>query len=203
MPNAKERSLKKIAYNLFKSPDELKDFSEFQLERKNRTMLCVSKKLDNPMISDKELVDFLVGGCGGVCKSVSLSTAYRDISAITKISGNVSLASKNWFRYMIVEGAKMAFEIARTQKDAKGMAAALDKIGKYTMADKEDNENDFENITPPSFEPTDNVAVLGDNFQQIPSNELEEERKKFRKLFGSKMKNNETIEEAKIVNDND
>ena len=40
---------------------------------------------------------------------------------------------------MIVEGGKRAFNMAMGKEDAKGAAAALDKIGKYTRADKDDN----------------------------------------------------------------
>lgn len=199
MPNAKENGYKKIAHNLFRSPNELKNFSELELERKNRTMLCVSKKLENPMISDKDLVDFLVNGCGGACSKVSQSTAYRDIATITRICGNIQLASKAWYRYMVVEGAKEAFAIAKTTKDAKGMAAAIDKIGKYTMADKEDNDFDFDKLIPPSFEPTDNIAVLGEDFEEIPAGELEKKRKELRLLFGKKIKNDNHIEDAEII----
>ena len=55
---------------------------------------------------------------------------------------------------MIIEGAKKAFDIAKTNEDAKGMAAALDKIGKYTMADKPDNDFDWQQMIPLDIEPS-------------------------------------------------
>lgn len=44
--------------------------------------------------------------------------------------------------------------------DAKGAAAALDKIGKYTRSDKEDEKFDYSQLVPPSFEPSDDVTLL-------------------------------------------
>ncbi len=185
MPNAKESALKKIERNLFKDRKDIKEnFSEREFQRKARIMLCVSKKLDQPMISDKELVEFLKAGCEGACTPVENATAYRDIAAVSKICGNVTLASKAWYRYMIVEGAKEAFEIAKKQKDAKGMAAALDKIGKYTMADKEDSENILSQMLPPNFEPTADASVLGEEIIVIGN--PEKRRRQLRDLFKGK-----------------
>lgn len=154
--------------------------TETEMAVKERIMLCVSKKLSEPMISDKSLVNFLKSGCDGTIKSVSDSQAYRDVAALTKIVGNVQLASKNWYRYQIVEGAKEGFEIAKVAKDAKGIAACLDKIGKYTRADKEDDDFDFSQMIPPSMEPTDDVSVL-EGIE--PIEDLETVRNEFRNLF--------------------
>lgn len=69
-------------------------------------MLCVSKLLEDPMTADKEIVSFLTGGCGGNCEPVSTATAYRDLASIRRLVGNVQLAGKNWYRYMVIEAAK-------------------------------------------------------------------------------------------------
>jgi len=185
MPNAKQSAIKKIERNLFKERKDItENFSEREFQRKARIMLCVSKKLDSPMISDKELVEFLKAGCEGACTPVENATAYRDIAAVSKICGNITLASKAWYRYMIVEGAKEAFEIAKKQKDAKGMAAALDKIGKYTMADKEDSENLLSQMLPPNFEPTADASVLGE--EVIVIKDPDKRRHQLRELFKGK-----------------
>ena len=92
---------------------------------------------------------------------------------------------------MIVEGAKEGYEVAKSQKDSKGMAANLDKIGKYTRADKDDDAFDWEQMFPPSFEPSDDITLL-DGIQPIEN--LEDERKNFRALFkGNLLKNAEDI----------
>lgn len=170
-----------IEKHLFKSRGESSGvLSEKQLEVKERLMLCVSKKLENPMTTDAEIVRFLMGGCGGTCVSVSQSQAYRDVAALNKIVGNIQLSSKSWYRYMIVEAAKKGYEIAKDAKDAKGMAANIDKIGKYTRADREDDDFNWEEMIPPSWEPTDDITVLEG---MEPIENLEEHRLALRRLW--------------------
>ena len=81
---------------------------------------------------------------------------------------------------MIVEGGKRAFNMAMDKEDAKGAAAALDKIGKYTRADKDDNKFDYSQMIPPSFEPSDDVTLL-EGLEEIEN--LEEKREELRTLF--------------------
>ena len=193
-------SYEKIEKVLFKKREDVEDvLSKTDLDKKDRWMLCVSKMLSDPITQDQELVNFLMNGCGGACKPVSASTAYRDIAAVKKLVGNIQLASKSWYRYIIIEAAKEGIRIAKENKDAKGIAANIDKLGKYTRADKEDMDIDRSKWTPPVFEPSDDVTLLGDNFK--PIKDLEKERKEFRALF----KNDPNIMdvEAEIVKDNE
>lgn len=170
-----------IEQQLFKSREDAASvLSPKQLEVKERLMLCVSRKLEAPMIMDSDLVNFLMGGCGGACVPISQSQAYRDIAAINKLVGNIQLSSKSWYRYMIIEGAKKGYEIAKKANDAKGIAANIDKIGKYTRADKEDDDFNWEEMIPPSWEPTDDVTVL-EGIEPIEN--LEEQRLALRKLW--------------------
>ena len=177
-----QKSYDKIEAVLFKPRSEAAgQLTPLELAKKERWMLCVSKLLDNPLTEDRELVNFLMEGCGGTCEKVSQATAYRDVAAIKRLVGNIKLSSKNWYRHMIIEAAKRGIAIAEKEKDAKGIAANIDKIGKYTRADKEDEDNDRSGWQPPIFEPTDDVTLLGDNFKPIP--DLERERAAFRALF--------------------
>ena len=176
----------KIQQHLYEDTETaLKYLTPTEIEIKKRVMVCVAKIMDEPMIQDKDMVKFLMNGCGGKTEQVGQSQAYRDIAAIRKILGNIQLASKSWYRYIIIEGAKEGFDIARVEKDAKGMASCLDKIGKYTRADREDDPFDFSQLIPPSFEPTNDVTVM-EGFEKIDN--LEEERKKFRELFTKDLK---------------
>lgn len=195
---AKELSVyEKVEKHLFQPKSEaLISLTPSEIDVKERLMLCVSSKMENPMMSDKEVVNFLMTGCGGTCTPISQSQAYRDVAALTKIVGNVQLSSKNWYRYMIIEGAKEGYRIALANNDAKGVAANLDKIGKYTRADKDDEGFDWDQMIPPSFEPTDDVTVI-ENMDPIQN--LEEERKSFRALFKGIINNQAT--EAEIIND--
>ena len=122
----KDTTYDRIERSLFKDRGESAlQLSPKEMEIKNRMMLCVSKKMESPLIEDQELVTFLMHGCGGQAEPVSQSQAYRDIGMINRLVGNIQLAAKSWYRYMIVEGGKKAFQLAIDNGDAKGAAAAL------------------------------------------------------------------------------
>lgn len=157
----------------------------YEMERRNRWLICVSMKMENPLLPDKSLVEMLEAGMTGKFDPVSKSTAYRDIAAVNKITGNIQLAATNWYRYMIIEGAKEAFDIAKTEKDARGMAAALDKIGKYTRADKPDNEFDWDQMLPPVMEPSNDTTLL-EGIE--PIEDLEKRKKELREMFKGDMR---------------
>lgn len=170
----------KIEQCLFKDQDDATQMlSAREIEIRNRMMLCVSKKMDDPLIEDTDLVNFLMHGCGGNATPVSQSQAYRDIGMMNRLVGNITLSAKQWYRYMIVEGAKKAYAVAIDKGDAKGAAAALDKIGKYTRCDKEDDKFDYERMIPPSFEPSDDITLIEG---MEPIDNLEERRKELRQL---------------------
>ena len=177
----KDPTYERIERALLKDKDEATTLlSPREMEIKKRMMLCVSKKMEEPLIPDTELVNFLLHGCGGNTEPVSQSQAYRDIGMINRLVGNIQLAAKAWYRYMIVEGGKKAFNMAMDKEDAKGAAAALDKIGKYTRSDKEDEKFDYSQLVPPSFEPSDDVTLL-EGLEPIEN--LEEERIRMRSMF--------------------
>lgn len=193
----KDSTYSRIERALFKDKGEASEIlSAREMEIKNRMMLCVSKKMDDPLIEDADLVNFLMHGCAGNAEPVSKSQAYRDIGMINRLVGNIQLAAKAWYRYMIVEGGKKAFKIAIDKGDAKGAAASLDKIGKYTRSDKEDEKFDYSQLIPPSFEPSDDVTLL-EGLEVIE--DLEEKRKelrnRFKGLISSKAEDIKPIEE--------
>ena len=190
----------KIEKHLFHSIDETKlALSEKDQDIKKRVLLCVSKKMANPLMMNSELISFLMEGGsvelvekdkkGKVISKtmtdvlftpVSQSQAYNDIAGITKIFGNITISAKSWHRHIIVETCKKGAQIAIEDRDPQGIAANMDKIGKYTRADKEDDVFDWNEMIPPSFEPTDDITVL-EGIREIPN--LEEERRRFREKF--------------------
>ncbi|WP_373802153.1 hypothetical protein [Bacteroides heparinolyticus] len=170
----------RIEQNLFKDKvDASLILTPREMEIRERMMLCVSKRMSDPLVEDSDLVNFLMHGCGGQATPVSQSQAYRDIGMINRLVGNVQMAAKQWYRYMIVEGAKKAYSVAIDKGDAKGAAAALDKIGKYTRCDKEDDRFNYDKMIPPSFEPSDDITLL-EGIEPIEN--LEERRKELRRL---------------------
>ena len=133
----KDPTYDRIERALFKDREEASSIlSQREMEIKKRMMLCVSKKMEDPLIQDTELVNFLMNGCGGNADAVSQSQAYRDIGMINRLVGNIQLAA------------------------GKQMRAICSKIGKYTRSDKEDEKFDYSQLVPPSFEPSDDVTLL-------------------------------------------
>lgn len=195
----KDLTYDRIERSLYKDRDDSTTIlSAQEMEIKTRMMLCVSKKMDDPLIEDTKIVTFLMHGCGGQANPVSQSQAYRDIGMINRLVGNIKLAAKSWYRYMIVEGGKKAFQLAIDNGDAKGAAAALDKIGKYTRADKEDDSFDYSQLIPPSFEPSDDVTLL-EGIE--PIDDLETYRQNFRSNFKSIL--NQKATDVKTIEEED
>jgi hypothetical protein len=180
-----DTTYEKIERSLLKDKCETAVILSDNEERiRRRMMVCVSRKMDDPLIEDVRLVEFLMGGCGGEIDAVSQTQAYRDIAMVNRLVGNIKLAAKSWYRYMIVEGAKKAYALAIGKEDAKGAAAALDKLGKYTRADKDDDAFDYSQLLPPSFEPSDDVTLL-EGIEEIPN--IEDKRKEMRNMFKGMM----------------
>lgn len=200
MANLKNSANKKIERNLFlSSKDITENFSDRELERKKRVMLCVSKKLDDPLISDKALVEFLMNGCDGACNEVSTTTAYRDISLVTSITGKVNVAAKEWLRYMVIEGAKAAAKKAHDAGDFKAVASNLTVIMKTGKLEQDDMTDLHGLMSPPDFEPTGDMDALGDEIEKLEN--PEEERRKLRELFQSKAKEQSYIDYQNVDHD--
>ena len=180
-------TFKKIESVLYLPDEQAREagLTPYELERRNRWLICVSKKMENPLMPDRTLVEILETGITGQFRGVAKSTAYRDIAAVNKIAGNIQLAATNWYRYIIIEGAKEAYDIAKTEKDARGMAAALDKIGKYTRADKPDNEFDCDQMLPRVMEPSNDTTLL-EGIE--PIEDLEKRKKELREMFKGDMR---------------
>ena len=186
-----ETTYTRIERSLFKDKEEAtRTLSVREMEIKTRMMLCVSKLMEKPTLEDTELVNFLMHGCAGQADPVSRSQAYRDLAMVRRLVGNIRLAAKSWYRYLIVEGAKRTYNMAMEKEDAKGAAAALDKIGKYTLCDKDDTAFDYSQMLPPNFEPSDDVTLL-EGLE--PMDDIEAKRKQLRSYFKGE------IEEAQIV----
>ncbi|MBK5720133.1 hypothetical protein JGH11_04530 [Dysgonomonas sp. Marseille-P4677] len=184
MPNAKDRASDKIKRNLFRPKKEIADeFSEAEYERKKRVMLAVTRKIDDPIIPDKEIIEFLETGCDGTCKPVSTSTAYRDLLLIKNITGNIKLASKDWERYMVVETAKAEIRKS-TGKDSRAVASLLKVITEVRQLGQDDKENFFDLMVPPDYEITGDPEALGEmEGEQTEKIDYNQRRKELRELY--------------------
>ena len=198
MMNKTDRLFDRLKQTLYKDASEARQLlSPQEMEVRARVAASVARRMDTPLMEDAQMVEYLMGGCDGAAKPVSRTQAYRDIVLIDRLTSGIQLASRSWYRYMVVEGAKKSYNMAMEEGDYKAAAACLDKIGKYTMADKEENQTDFSQMLPPSFEPSDDVTLL-EGLQPIPH--LEEERRRLRRLArGLPLADNAS--EAQIVGD--
>ena len=126
-------------------------------ERVKRIRVGYTFWYEFPTKKESDVRDHLMNEFGEV-----KSTAYEDISIIKILLGDIKNPGKEWVRYRINRMLEDAFAMAEKRKDAKGMAIAADKMGKYNMLDKPDAEPlPFDEIVPQPFEPTDDPTPLG------------------------------------------
>lgn len=153
-----ETRIDRIQKAMFSNPEEGEALlSPKDMELKRRYEKAFTHWLTNPQFEDKQIVRFIMNECG-----VSRSIAYEDIKVIRSFLGNVKLASKEWYRHMVIEMCRKAYRIAEARNDSKGMALAADKIGKYTKLDKDEAEAlPWDMLIPPNFEPDPDPTVLG------------------------------------------
>ena len=191
MPKKDITLVEKIWASLYKKPDEAcVQFTDGELEVKRMYEDVFAKWLDDPGMLDKDMVQHLENEYGR-----SKTQAYRDIASVKFALGNVKNATKEWSRFMVIETLKDALKQAKNKKDYYGMIMAADKLGKYTKLDKDEAEEiPWDQIVPPSFEPTDDITVLG--LKKIPN--LSERRKILEKKYLSRRVD---ISDAEIVDD--
>lgn len=197
--NKTDRLFDRLKQTLYKDAADARQLlSPQEMEIRARVAASVARRMEEPLLEDAQMVEYLMGGCGGAAKPVSRTQAYRDIVLIDRLTSGIQLASRSWYRYMVVEGAKKAYNMAMEEGDYKAAAACLDKIGKYTMADKEESQTDFSQMLPPSFEPSDDVTLL-EGLQPIPH--LEEERRRLRRLARG-LPLSDDAAEAQVIDEN-
>ena len=179
IPYNKLTLFEKLQFYLFddneKVPEHLK-FSEKELIIKKRYTAVFSYWLEKPTLSEKKIVDFMVSELG-ICRS----GAYKDLPNIKILLSNVRNANKEWQRYKLIAMLDNAYAMAEKSGDIKSMIQVADKLGRYTQLDKEDIQKvPYNEIIPQSFEPTDDVTVLGEgSFKN-----LKERQKKLREKYG-------------------
>ena len=183
---AKETLFDKIQVSLFSDDSSaLEKLSEHDLVIRKRFMAAFTVWLENPTYTDKQLVNFLMREF-----SIETSQAYRDISKLRVMLGNVRNAGKEWHRYTIIEMCKETYNMAKKKGDPKAMSMATDKLGKYTRCDQlEAEEMPWGSIIPPDLETSTDPTILG--FVADP--EAEKKRLKMRKKYSR------DIEDAVLV----
>ena len=155
---SKRNTLDKFHNVMFVDFDEsVLTLDEREMLRRYRAVFTLS--LENPSMTDTKLRDYLMEEFG-----VNMATAYRDLSNVRVLLGNVQNAGKEWIRYIVNETLKKAIEDAKLlgKNGIKLMILAADKLGKYNRLDKEDaTELPWDEIIPQTIEPTTDPTVLG------------------------------------------
>jgi hypothetical protein len=191
IPETKKTAYERVQLHLF---DEAADtpLNQADYNVKLRLQAAFVKKLDQPAISDKVMVAFLMKTFG-----VSMATAYHDINAVERIIGHVRKNSKDHVRSLVAETLKVVIkieadrlaEIERYNEHATSaenkmmysttsLTKALSVYGKINNLDKEDpNIPNWDDVQPPMIEPTDDVTVL--DLEMIPSESIEKLREKY------------------------
>lgn len=132
--------------------------------------------LEKPTLSDKKIVQYIQHEFG-----LSKTQAYRDMLSVKILLGNVKNASKDWHRYKLLSMVDETYQMAKDKRNPVAMAAVIDKLGKYTQLDKEDQERiPYDEIVPQNFDPTDDVSVLGIR----PIKNLRQKQAEMRKKYG-------------------
>lgn len=171
---SREHPLERFRTVLFENVSE-KTLTGNEYQQLVRYRDAFTQSLDNPLIRDTELRDYLM-----TTYHISESQAYRDLANIRILLGNVRNAGKEWIRYLVIEGLKDAAARAREGGKLKEEIMALDKLAKYNRLDKEDiAELPFDKIIPVDWETTSDVSVLGAK----PMENLEQEIEKLYKKY--------------------
>jgi hypothetical protein len=185
---ARKNNLDKFRDVMYTDVNNLEGFTQAEIEQLLRYRFAFTSCLNNPSVPDTTLRDELM-----VKFNISQSQAYRDIFNIKILLPSIRNAGKQWARYLVEEELKQAIADAKTMADEctdyklkayflEIRTKAIDKMGKYTRLDKEDELNiDWDDIVPIPIEPTNDVSVL----QVKPlANKQEEIKKLYEKYKG-------------------
>lgn len=180
--------LDKIQKSLF--DDSVTNLSEKEIELLNRYKEIFVVWLHNPAWSDKEIVNYIRQSM-----NLSRTQAYDNVQKVKVILGNVRNASKEWQRYRVIEMCTEAYALAKKRGDIKAMVMAADKLGKYTMLDKDDIDiPNWEDYVPPQLEPTSDVSVLGVTRSEKFKKQVERMKKKY-------LNDDITVQDAELAED--
>lgn len=158
-------------------------FDDDELEVKKRVEAGFMQMLDNPTFNEKQIRTFLVNTF-----NISERTAFRDLILIRTIYGSVKDKNKEYYRHRVNAILERAIELAETNKDAYALIAAAKEMKSANRVDQNDiDEVPWHQIIPPSFEPTNDIEVLG--FKRNP--DIQKRIAKYRRKFG--------IEDATVI----
>jgi hypothetical protein len=162
---SKDTLLLKIHSYLFGSDAEKENlvFHKDEQEVVMRYRAAFTKWLAEPALRDHEMISYLKVSFG-----ISDTQAYRDLSRIKSLIGNLQNAGKEFQRHrateMILKGYALAAEADShlEVKQAMAMIRAGEALVRVHKLDKEEMERiPWEDIIPLDLEPTTDISVIG------------------------------------------
>ena len=184
MQKDKDTFLEKLHVHLFGSEEDkmLTIFSKDEQEIVIRYRAAFTKWLSEPMLRDTEMVSYIKETFG-----IKEAQAYRDLSRIKSLIGNIQNAGKEFQRHrateMILRGYQLAADAQNGTevKQAMAMIRAGEALVKVHKLDKDEIDRiPWEDIIPLELEPTTDISVIG----RKKIDNLEELKQKLRKKYG-------------------
>ena len=184
MQENKDTFIQKLHKHLFAERDQLPQvFDKREQDMVIRYRATFTKWISEPHLRDIQIINHLTHEY-----ELSERQAYRDLSNIKALIGNVRNAGKEFQRYraseMILKGYEIAKDAGSTMevKQAMTMIRAGEALVKVHKLDKDDLDNiPWGDIIPINLEPTTDVSVM--NRKKIEN--LEELQAKLRKKYGA------------------
>jgi hypothetical protein len=190
MPNVSRTD--KILPILFSEPHA--ELTERDRQLKLMLEDIFNRCLQHPYHTDRVTVDYIMERW-----DIGKTQAYRYLNEVKPILGNVKNSGREFQRSRVIEMLLEAFRMAQEQKRPKEMALAAAALGKYTKLDKEEVDPvDWENLQPPSWEPSADPALLGITDAPQSQKELNELKRKLRKKYLR-----ESFADAEVIDDNE
>lgn len=184
--------------NLLRTDDNPKGLSVAQLDIKKRCLIIYSRKLEDPLIADKVLIEELKNQF-----DVENWTLYNDIRAVEHFFlGSFKRANKEYVRFMVNEAQKKALshEINHLEKadikkeyfDTANLSKASKVLGDINNLDKEDSGIDPSQFQQIPTEFTSDVTEL--DIEDIGDEKAAQLKQKYEK---------KGIQEAEIIEDDE
>jgi len=149
---------------LFDSNEELllsNILSEAQLQIKERCLAIYTRKLADPLISDKTIaIEFEKHF------NVTARTIYNDIRAVEELICAIKKANKEYIRFIVTENQKWAIKkekqlIYKGKESTKDLTYASMVLAKTHNLDQIDPDTpEFGEIQPPPIDVTNDVTVM-------------------------------------------
>jgi hypothetical protein len=183
----RKKELENIQGKIVKMPDiandEFKIFDDRKIDKPSTKVIDIRKRryalfcyyYAHPSLTDEQMVSFILI----VHPDMSYVQAVRDLNKVKMVMGNMPRARKELIRFQVIEMFKRNHQRAEALDYVDGMNAATTGIGRFSNLDKESTEINWDDMTPPDMEPTDEIKTLNPKLKKYTDAERDKLRKKY------------------------